>query len=327
LRKERHPVSIAVVGLGRWGLNYVRELQEHEGVRLAALVDTDPDARGRASALAPGASIHASLEEIDPSIEGIVIATPSVSHADLAIRALALDAFVLVEKPLATSRTDAQRVANAAAGRLLVGHLTVHHAVSRWLEQIVSSGAIGEIVSVTAKRSSTGAARSTEPAIWALGPHDVSSAVRLIRSPAVRVRGRSADSAQQGAALDVVFQNGAAAHLAFARTGSTERTLEVRGTSGAARVDEAAGRAWLELDGAWVEQPLPSGPSPLTAQIAHFVDCVRGEASPRSDADEGLAVVEILAAAHASATSGEAWVVELRAPMQRSRSPENVVLP
>ncbi len=330
LSNPQRPLQIAVIGLGRWGINYVRELQSFDGVEVAALVDPDPGARARGAEVAASATALASAEEaFGLELDGLILATPSPSHAALALAGLATRAHVLVEKPLATSAADALRVARApgATRRLLVGHITVHHRVHRWLEEVVAAGTLGEVVSVAAVRTSAGAARSSEPAFWALGPHDVCAALRVIGAPAAKVRARSVDALQQGAEVEVTFQNGATAQLAFARTGSAARTLEVRGTAGSARVDESSGRAWLLMDGEWREQTVAAGPSPLNAQCAHFLDCIRHGTMPRASAEEGVAVVEILTAAQASAAAAGAWIHDLRASRDRRRSSANVVLP
>src|SRR6478609_3907924 len=109
----QNPVRVAVIGCGAWGKNHVRT---HAAIgSLAAVVDPVPAV---AEALA------------DPAIDGVVIAAPAADHARLAEAALATGKHVFVEKPLALTVADAERVVAAAAAAdrvLMVGHLLQYH--------------------------------------------------------------------------------------------------------------------------------------------------------------------------------------------------------
>ena len=121
-----------MVGLGYWGPNLARNVAQLPGVRLAWCCDTEPGARERIAPLLGSARFSDSLEEVlaDQELDGVLLATPVATHAELAIRALQAGKHCFVEKPLAQSVADAERVLEAAraSGRvLMVGHLLEYH--------------------------------------------------------------------------------------------------------------------------------------------------------------------------------------------------------
>jgi predicted dehydrogenase len=123
-------LAIAVVGAGTFGRNHARvyhELQKHEPIELAAMVDTDLT---RAEALAGqfGARAYRSVGELldTAHIHAASVAVPTVHHAEVAKSLLQAGVDVLIEKPLTTTLAEADDVIRVArgAGRVAqVGHL------------------------------------------------------------------------------------------------------------------------------------------------------------------------------------------------------------
>ena len=100
--------GIAVVGLGYWGPNWVRNLYQLRCAKRLIACDLDPSRRERILSLYPGVESSGRFEDLldDPDVEGVIIATPVSTHYPLARRALEADKSVLVEKPLAMSRRE-----------------------------------------------------------------------------------------------------------------------------------------------------------------------------------------------------------------------------
>jgi predicted dehydrogenase len=92
-------IRVGLVGLGYWGPNLARNLDEVAS--LVWLCDLSPELRERYAARYPHARVTADFDEMlsDPDLAAVVIATPVVSHYDLARRALLADKHVMVEKP------------------------------------------------------------------------------------------------------------------------------------------------------------------------------------------------------------------------------------
>lgn len=141
-------MRIGLVGYGAWGLMHADAIARISGLELAGIV-----AQGEASARAaasrhPGVPVHRRLADLltDPAIELVDIVVPNHLHAEMALAALASGKHVLLEKPLATSLAEAERIVMAAEASglyLAVGHeLRVSKQWSR-VKALIDEDAIG----------------------------------------------------------------------------------------------------------------------------------------------------------------------------------------
>ena len=100
---------MAVVGLGYWGPNLARNLQECDDAELVALCDLSPERLTKFGRRYPNALRYQSLEMLlsDPDVEAVAIATPVSTHHRIATAALRAGKHVFIEKPLAASSAEA----------------------------------------------------------------------------------------------------------------------------------------------------------------------------------------------------------------------------
>ena len=114
--------QIALVGCGYWGKNLCRNF--HALGALAAVVDATENGQATARTLAPDAQITNSLDEVlrNDQIQGIALATPAETHAELAIQSLHSGKDVFVEKPMALTLEDAEKMKKVANGNLSNTH-------------------------------------------------------------------------------------------------------------------------------------------------------------------------------------------------------------
>jgi len=267
---------------------------------LVAVVDTNPNVLDQLE-LPAGVRVFTSIAAaLDGSVEAAIIATPSSTHALVALEAISAGVAVLVEKPLATRKVDAQAVLTAAQGGPVVvtGHLMAFHPAVAWLETMVWSGRIGRVRSITTRRISRGAAATTEPALWALGPHDVSLALRLSGELATGVRAESQDRGRSmSQAVDVFFDLGPEiqTRIHLSRRGPAPvRLTEVVGTEGTIRIDELSGEGWLKRQGSELEFHAFDSAGVLEAQCRAFAASVRSGARSMGSLTQAVSVVEIL---------------------------------
>ncbi|NIZ91619.1 Gfo/Idh/MocA family oxidoreductase [Kineosporiaceae bacterium B12] len=149
-------MSVAVVGTGARA-----EIGRHvpaarPGSRVTAVVDTSPEGRVRARTLfpdVPDAAVHADHHALVAAggVDAAVVTTPDHTHADIAVDLLRAGIALYLEKPLATTLADADRVLAAAAETgtaLYVGHNFRHSAVVRTMKGVVDRGEIGEVKAV-----------------------------------------------------------------------------------------------------------------------------------------------------------------------------------
>lgn len=183
------PVSMAVVGCGYWGPNLARNIASNEQTHLEAICDANEQQLSKLARIYSGAKTYTSFEELleDPTIEAVAIATPVRTHATLACAAMEAGKHVLVEKPMAASVEDCQRMLETAerTGRkLVVDHVFVYSPQVTRIKEIIDSGDLGEIYYVDSVRINLGLFQSDVNVLWDLGPHDVSIVDYLLNSAA-----------------------------------------------------------------------------------------------------------------------------------------------
>jgi predicted dehydrogenase len=317
------PVRVAVAGLGYWGPNLARNLAAIPGCELAWLCDASREARERMAAAFPGACPTGDLEEVlgDETVDAVVLATPVPTHADLATAVLSAGKHCFVEKPLATSAVDAQRVLDAATatGRILmVGHLLEYHPAVRRLKELIDAEELGGLYYMYGNRLNLGQLRADENALWSLGAHDVSVALHLIGEEPVECVAQGVSYVRQPV-QDVVFcflrfPSGVVAHLHLSWLDPhKERRITVVGSRRMATFDDMLiegkltvyDKGFDEDTSSWGEYIARSGDTfspripnrePLRLECEHFIDCIRTGATPRSDGASGLRVVRVLEA-------------------------------
>lgn len=116
-------VRIGVIGAGGMGREHIANLSALPDVDVVVVADISLDSAAHAaSTVGAEATTEAAAVAAWRDLDGVVIATPDDTHADLAIAAIDTGHFVLCEKPLATNVDDAQRVIDAErkAGRAFV---------------------------------------------------------------------------------------------------------------------------------------------------------------------------------------------------------------
>jgi predicted dehydrogenase len=320
-------VGIGLVGAGPWGLTLAAAFEKVPGASLRWICEIDGGRRARAAAAHPGARVTADLADLlaDPEVRAVVVAVDPARHHPVAMRALAADRHVFVEKPLALSAADAEMLHAAAHMRrriLTVGHLLSFHPAVTRARQIVAEDRLGEPLRFESIRQTVGAPRTPGSAWWALAPHDVSLALDLFASVPVTVSataGAITGSDHDGAASGVLcFAGGRTAHIQVGRFAAEKtRRLTIAGRERTLTFDELAPGHPLHLRerGGQAPTPIPVETlDPLSAQCRHFVASVRGERPSAGNGAHALAVVQVLDAGARSMRTGGAPVAVLPAP-------------
>jgi len=314
---------IGVVGLGYWGPNLARNFDRLPDAELAWICDASAQARSRWARAFPRARAAAELDELlaDGALDAVAVATHVPTHAELAQRVLAAGKHCFVEKPLAQSVEDAERVVEAAresARVLMVGHLLEYHPGIERLKQLIDSGELGSVRYLYSNRLNLGVLREDENALWSLGAHDVSVILRLAGEEPYECRAVGESYMREGIE-DVVFcylrfPSGLAAHMHLSWLDPhKERRLTVVGSRRMAAFDDMELERKLTVYdkgfdedyssyGEYIARsgdifcPRVPNDEPLRIECEHFVGCVRDGAQPRSSGEVGLRVVRVLEA-------------------------------
>src|SRR5918912_4027540 len=172
-------VGVAVVGLGYWGPNLLRNLTLLPSARPVTVCDLRTDVLDSMVARYPGVETTTSFQDVldDPRVDAVVIATPVSTHHALASAALAAGKHTFIEKPLAASSGEALDLIERAqrADRVLMpGHTFLYSPPVMMIRSIIESGELGEIYFISTSRVNLGLHQSDVSVAWDLGPHDFS---------------------------------------------------------------------------------------------------------------------------------------------------------
>ncbi len=149
-------LRLGLIGVGTMGRHHLRVLSGLADVMVVAIADPDPERRAAVAALTP-ARLYADYGELldRERVEAVVVATPTRLHAPVTLAALAAGAHVLVEKPIAATRAEAEAMIAAArqAGRLLtVGHIERFNPAVQLLQRHLQERMLGRLYQVHARR-------------------------------------------------------------------------------------------------------------------------------------------------------------------------------
>lgn len=315
--------KIAVLGAGNWGKNHVRVFCELLGNQNITVCDPDPARREAMLAAHPGINVSAS--PVYDGVDGVVIATPVVTHYRLAREAILAGKDVLVEKPLTTTPAEAKDLIRVAAEKeriLMVDHLLEYHPAVAVLKRLVDDGALGTLLHLTSERLNLGVVRPEENALWSLAPHDISVILYLLGEEPSEVAAHGAAYLQPGiedlAYVTLRFPSRRIAHIHVSWLDPVKtRRLTVVGGKAMAVFDDLAPEK-LRLIAKWAEkragrfQAVDEGArvieldqvEPLRAVGQTFLESIRTRIPPRSDGKDGLRVVRVLDAAQRSMKQG-----------------------
>ncbi|RZS91451.1 putative dehydrogenase [Motilibacter rhizosphaerae] len=146
------PLRIAVLGYGLAGSTFhAPVISSVPGLRVTAVVTRDAERAARAEASLPGVRVLGSADDVladAASYDGVVVASPNRSHSELATRSLEAGLPVVVDKPLAVTSEEGQRLVDLAEERGVA--LTVYQN-RRWdsdfrtLQALVAEGRLGRV--------------------------------------------------------------------------------------------------------------------------------------------------------------------------------------
>ena len=149
--RSNGPVRMGIIGLGNMGLIYVRQLAGNEipGAALGAVCDVRPDRIPSDSGI-PYFNDYSRMME-SGKVDAVIVTTPHTSHPDICIEAFGRGLHVLVEKPLAVTKSQAARVNAAYEGvaesGLIFGIMFNQRCIGyyRGLKTLIDSGELGRI--------------------------------------------------------------------------------------------------------------------------------------------------------------------------------------
>lgn len=335
------PLNLAIIGMRNRGRSLGREATATPGLRVAVICDTDPDRLAAAGEEFPDAQQVGDADTIfaDPAIDAVTLALPNHLHEPLGTAALRAGKHVYMEKPLARSVEECERLIGErdAAGRvLMVGYQQRLSPMAEQARQLVASGQLGRITSIVARWNR----RVGGQGLWGrgdwfmdpttggggpfidLGVHKLDLALDLIGYPhierAVAVArhglGKRAGEACGRAyaiedAMDAwLFAEGLDVRVEasyFRNQWQQEyHDIELIGTEGGLRIDDQGLRAWtVAIEGELTDLRLPAVEDP-GGGMGHFQRVLAGEEALRPTPEQSRDLQAMIDACYRSAAAG-----------------------
>jgi predicted dehydrogenase len=301
-----------------------------------SVVDTDVERLRDAAAYYPSVETTASdLAAVMDRVDAVVVATPPVSHADIGVRALEAGKHVLVEKPMATSVADAEKLVMAASAndvQLMVGHIFEYNPAVRQLRELIRSGELGRVLYMDSARLSLGLYRRDVNVIWDLASHDISITSYLLDELPVAVsvwaQHHVGPWSEDVAYLRLEFQTTHAfVHVSWLNPNKVRRTTVV-GERRMAVYDDLSDNERIriydigvdpgEIDNPHLAHEMPVSyrtgdiispfvpfREPLIVQDREFIDCIRSGVRSETAGERGLEIVRVHAATDVALASGQ----------------------
>jgi predicted dehydrogenase len=331
------PLRAAVVGLGYWGPNLVRNLFELGDAEIAYVCDLDEEALAKVTRRYPSIAATTRYDDLlaDDTLDAILVATPVSTHFPLSSAALRAGKHVFVEKPLAASSAEGRELIRLAEERELVlmpGHTFLYSPPVNTIRSMIENGELGEIYFVSTSRVNLGLHQADVSVVWDLGPHDFSILRYWFDQTPVHASAISRacvlPHVPDVAFIDLEYASGTIAHveLSWLAPSKLRRTTIVgsekmvvyddTGTEPVRVFDsgvtlpnpETFGEYRLTYRTGDIVSPRVDAREPLSLELADFVAAVREGTTPRSSAEIGLEVVRMIEAVDASLAQGGARV-------------------
>jgi predicted dehydrogenase len=330
-------LKVGLIGYGYWGPNLARNLSEADGIELTTIADARPERRQAAERRHRGVitcADHARLID-SRDVDAVVVATPLATHHSLASAAITAGKHVLVEKPLAGSRADAESLAVLAEKRglcLMVDHTFVYTGSVRKIRELIDAGDLGQLSYLDSVRVNLGLFQRDSNVMWDLAAHDLSVMDYLIdaKPVAVSADGNTVAGYQHEnlAYITVHFDNGFLAHfhvnwlapLKIRRMliGGSQRMLVFDDMEPSEKVRVYDKGIDLNVDVEDYQErrrllvsyrtgdmyaPRLDRTEALSSVVSEFADAIAKKRTPRTDAASGVRVVSLLDAAEQSLRS------------------------
>lgn len=324
-------IKLAVVGAGHWGPNLIGNFHNHSRSEVSWVIDQNEDRLAAVRRRFPDVTAESDYSKVldDPSVDAVVIATPTTTHHELALAALRAGKHVLVEKPLADTvekSLEMDEVAREAGKVLMVGHVFVYNAAAQLAKQYIANEELGRLYYISMVRTNLGPIRVDVNAAFDLAAHDISLANYWLDAEPLCV------SATGGAWINGGIEDAVFATLRYpgdvlvnlhASWLNPVKTRDIRvvGDKRMLTFDDMQQSEPLRIYNKHVDEEVAQVPfadslssfrmtvfegdisiprvpmnQPLKTECEHFLDCIENASVPMSGGREGISVVKTLVA-------------------------------
>lgn len=310
--------NVGVIGIGRFGFNYLRTFNQLDNANVSWICSRSNDTLDKVkNELDLSVKATADYKDIlvDKDIDAVAITTPATTHYKIAKEALLAGKHVIVEKPVTASSKECEDLIKMSKRKnkvFMAAHIYRYNPGIQKLKEDIDSGKFGKINFIHYTHLGNGPVRTDINALWDFFPHTLTICNYLFDEIPVSVSANGAcflrDKIQDIVAVNLKYKNGAY----VTATGSwlypfKRMELVVSGEKLFAAFDDYAKKEKLKYyDNLIMEdgEPAIAGRGyifpdidetmPLTAELKHFLECIRNNKEPLTGGNEALKVIKIL---------------------------------
>lgn len=267
--------KFALIGVGRWGKNYIKTIEQMSGVQITHLCTRNPE---NAKLIKKNkVKVVKNYMELcsDRFLDGVIVATPPHTHHEIVCSVAHSLLPVMVEKPLSLSLEEAISTANflkEAKVPVLVDHTQLFNPA---YEELVTSFKNDQIKTIDAKVCSFGPFRKDVSMLWDWAPHDISMVINLMKGKPAKVKASLVE------------------HENYDNSGQLLITLKYKNTDINIKIDNLSGSKYrsfrassnsktitlfgeelYETRGDWIRTVQLTNEKPLQRAIMAFVDAI-----------------------------------------------------
>lgn len=297
-------LRIGVVGVGFWGRNHVRVFGELSGVEVEALCDIDLERAKNVAAKHGVPNYYRSIDEMlkHHQLDAISICTPSMNHAESAIKALEAGAHAFVEKPLAPTLEECVEiidVANSSGRLIMTGFIERFNPAVRKAREFLELGEIGEVIISHSRRIGWWPERIGDVGVVKdTAIHDIDLARYIFgdEPTAVYARGGRQRHSRAEDHVQAILSFGETEKTAFIEanwlTPRKKREMQITGSNGVITIQFLTQQLVMEKADIIIE-PIIRWEEPLKLELSHFVEALSNGRKPKPDAADGAKAVAI----------------------------------
>lgn len=317
-------IKIGLVGFGYWGRNLARVVDNHKDTELSVICDL------HVSSSDFGLNKYKTIQFerdykllLKYDIDAVLICTPTISHFEISEFFAKAGKHVFCEKPLATSITEVNKLADIVAESnkvLMVGHIFEFNPVIKKIKSIIEQDELGEILYISMVRASLGPIREDVNVVFDLITHDISILNYLLEESPLYVNSVGScffnEHIEDIAFVNLTYKNKLKVNIqASWLEASKERKIKIVGTkqmlvfndidpSNKLKIYET-GKSYQKFNGDFgsFQLSLKDGDifipnidyqEPLQLEFNHFVQSVLNGTKPTTDVQNAWKVVDIL---------------------------------
>jgi len=326
-------MKVGVVGLGYWGPNLVRNFLGNNEISGVIACDKKEERLKAAKMRFPSVELTSDYDQLlSTDVDAIAIATPVNQHFDLACKAINAGKHIWVEKPFTSSSAEAQRLIEAAERnnvKIFVDHTFIYTGAVKKIKELVLRNELGDIIYFDSVRINLGLFQHDVNVIWDLVPHDLSIMNYILghkNITAVSANGIANYYDHENIAhLTVHFENKSClAHFHVNWTSPVKiRRIIIVGTKKMLVFDDMENSEKIKVYDCGIEMlttesihkalvqyrigdmyaPKIIQTEALALGVQEFIDAIKNDRQPLTNAVDGLNVVRILEAADKSLKS------------------------